>query len=301
MVIVLGSINADGVMKTASLPIEGETRVDGEYSLYPGGKGANQAVAARHAGAGVAFIGAVGDDELAEPALAGLRDARIDISQIARRTDASTGYAIVMVNDSGQNAIVVASGANRLVTADQLPADWLNSKITVVLQAEIPMQVNAAAARTAKQNGARTILNLAPYATPGPGLLEAIDILILNEIEAAQLAADRGDTADFRSAAQTVAHEFGTTVILTLGADGAVAFVHDAVFEMPALPITPTDTTGAGDAFVGALAAALDNGMTIEDALRRATTAGSLACLKLGAQSALPSRDDIERMLIKGN
>ncbi|MCH9674017.1 MAG: ribokinase [Gammaproteobacteria bacterium] len=289
-------------MKTARLPLEGETRLDGTYAVFPGGKGANQALAAARAGAQVAFVGCVGDDALAQTALESMRSANIDLSHTRTTADAVTGYATVMVSEAGANAIIVASGANQYVYASQVPDAWLSKASTVVIQGEIPMDENRQIALRANGAGARTVLNLAPYATPPSELLDAVDFLILNEVEVSQLAVDFGFADDVRTSARELQKRLGNAVIVTLGADGAIGFSADGdMLRIPAMPVEPVDTTGAGDAFVGSFAAALDDGFGLEVAVRRGVIAGSLACTALGAQSALPNKSQIDDIEKEGN
>ena len=300
MLVVLGSINVDGVMKTTRLPRPGETRLDGQYRIYPGGKGANQALAGARAGAQVAFVGCVGEDELAPSALAELQAAKLKLTEMTSTTKAATGYASVTVNEAGENTIIVASGANQYVRANQLPQAWLKPGTTVLLQGEIPMSENIKAAQLAKRRGARTLLNLAPYAIPSAELIEAIDILVLNEIEAEQFVADQGRRGELLTNIQALQRELSNNIILTLGAQGAIAFYGEECLEVPALAITPVDTTGAGDAFLGVFSAALDEDYPLATALRRGVIGGSLACLAFGAQSALPHKQDIDRIDAQG-
>lgn len=284
MIVVLGSINLDIVMRPARLPGPGETVLAPGYATFPGGKGANQALAARRAGANVAMAGCVGDDDFAAPALASMRDAGIDLTAIRTVVGSTTGAAAIAVDDSGENLIIVASGANQSVAADQVAptaGDWL------LLQMEIPFAANWDALAAARAAGMHTALNLAPAADIPEDALANLDVLIANEIEAAALARQYDQPAD--DIAAWLADRFGLDCIVTLGGDGAGAALSDGTaLTAPALAIDAVDTTAAGDAFVGAYVAALDAGQVPSEALRHGIAAGSLACTTEGAQPSLP-------------
>ena len=289
MILVFGSINIDVVVPVRTLPRSGETVLGGDYALSPGGKGANQALAARRAGAEVVLAGAVGEDGFADAALENLRRDGVDLDPV-RRIARPTGCAAIMVGRDGENLIAVAPGANREASAAAVPDALLGPETTVLCQNEAPMPESAPLIRRARARGARTILNLAPAGPIPAGLLSELDFLIVNETEAAMLDADPAASAcGLRQA-----------LILTLGARGATAFLADGAWlAVPALPIAPIDTTGAGDTFVGVLAAGLDAGLALEPALRRASAAAGLACLAQGAQTAMPDRAAIDAALAR--
>jgi ribokinase len=293
MILVFGSVNADLFFNVTRLPARGETVLSPSYVFRPGGKGANQAAAAARAarpGGHVRMVGRVGRDPFAGPVLDALRDDGVDIDLIAETTGV-TGTAAVMVEESGENQIVVASGANLAVTADQVPDSLLGPDTTVVLQMEIPAAETEAVIHRARQAGSRIILNLAPALPIAEAALHACDVLVLNEGEANSLA---GTDDDAERHAQSFAARYALDCIITLGADGAVLANDDMLFRIGALDIEPVDTVGAGDAFVGALAASLDGGAAITYALRQASVAAGLACLQEGAQSGLPTLAEIE-------
>ena len=294
MIIAFGSINLDLVTRVAALPGAGETALGPSYAAHPGGKGANQALAARRAGARVALVGATGRDDFARQALALLRADGVDLSGVAE-VDAPTGAAFIGVDARGENQIIVASGANAHAKASQLRARPMTSADTLLLQREVPEAECLAAALHAKACGARVILNLAPAGAPDPDLLDAVDMLVVNEHEARTLgAALRLDTGDVHAIALALSQSRGLAVIVTLGAKGAVG-CHGGIFHRaPAPALAAIDTTGAGDTFVGALAAALDAGRPLIDAMAFAVTAGSLACTKAGAQPSIPTAAAIE-------
>jgi ribokinase len=289
MIVVFGSINIDLVTRVPHLPAPGETVPGEDYRLIPGGKGANQALAAARAGAQVAMVGAVGADVFAAPALAGLEAAGVDLSGV-RRVPAPTGLAAITVDAAGENVIALSGGANRQVRAADLPGAALHPGVTLLLQMEIDDAATLAAARAAKAAGARVILSLAPFRLVDPAALAAVDWLMLNETEAAALMAHLDlPGCDDAARAPALARRLGTGVITTLGPRGAVAGLADGrAVRVPALAVTAIDTTAAGDTFAGVFAAGLDGGLDIETALRRAAVAGSLACTVMGAQTSMP-------------
>lgn len=297
MIVVFGSINVDLVVPVAKLPAVGETVLGPGYTVMPGGKGANQAVAAARAGAEVRMVGCVGEDEFAETALRELASAGVNLAGV-RRERQPTGAAFIPVDREGQNLIVVAAGANAAVRERQLPDSLLVPDALVVLQMEVPLAENWALVTRACARGARILLNAAP-AAPIPGLaLAALDWLVVNETEALVLAGRLGTAGDDpETAGRTLAHALGITVVVTLGGAGAVAYGRPGAWRIGSLPIRPVDTVAAGDAFVGAFAAAVDKGLELPDALRRASVAGGLACLKEGAQPSLPDAAGIEARL----
>jgi ribokinase len=293
MIIVFGSINVDLVFRMPKLPRAGETVLGEEYFTAPGGKGANQAVAAARDGASVRMVGAVGDDGFAAVGLAELARAGVDLGGVAK-VAAPTGCAGIFVDANGDNQIAVASGANGLVRAAMLPDELLDRRATLICQMELRAAETEAAIRRAKARGARVILNLAPAAGLGIETLECVDILVVNENEAAALGKHLGVAGNAPALAEELP---GVTVIETRGADGAVAVKDGRHWTGSALKVAAVDTVGAGDCFVGVLAAALDRGATLDAALRRACVAGSLACTKPGAQPSLPNAAEIDAAL----
>lgn len=293
MIIVPGSVNADLLFRVERLPRPGETVLCPGYAFAPGGKGANQAAAAAKAGARVLFVGHVGDDAHG-PVLRGLLEAAgIDCAGLAV-SPRPTAIAVIGIDDRGENAIIVASGANLDTAASQVPDDLLRPGATVLCQNEIRSEETFAALRRAKERGARAILNLAPAGPVPDGMLEALDVLVVNELEAAALAGREGAP---ESLAEALHRRHGLACVLTLGAAGAIAVGPGAALRAPALRIEPVDTTGAGDAFCGALAAWLDRGADLAGALAAASVAAALTCERLGAQTAQPDRAAIEARL----
>jgi ribokinase len=266
------------------LPAPGETVLGGDYIIAPGGKGANQALAARRAGSNVLMVGAVGRDVFAETALSLLRRDGVDLSLVTA-VDKPTGYAAITVDAVGENTIAGASGANLAVNAAQVADRLLGPKIVLLVQREIPATENATLMRRARERGTCIVMSLAPAGPIAPIQLEDIDILIANEGEAATLDSDGPATA----------RRLRQGLIVTRGAAGAVAFLANGdTVEVPTLDIKPVDTTGAGDTFAGVLAAGLDQKLALDHALHRASAAAALACLAIGAQPAMPDRTAID-------
>lgn len=279
---VVGSVNLDLVASGAPLPQAGETVTGARFAQHPGGKGANQALAARRLGAEVHMIGCVGDDALAEAALALLRRDGVDVSNVMSELGTATGVALIAVSPEGENQITVASGANSRVG----PSDVAGlPKCDVILtQLEVPVTAVEAASRVAAETGALMAINLAPAMGVSPQLLHDADLLIVNQIE-----------ADFYGDAL---HERGGLVALTLGGDGAALFkMGNEIARVPAFAVEVVDTTGAGDTFCGALAVALAEGQVPEQALRFASAAAALAVTRAGAQPSLPRRAQVEALL----
>lgn len=284
MIIVFGSINLDLIFALDHLPVTGETVLGPTTRIEPGGKGANQAVAAARDGAAVLMAGCVGRDTLTDAALANLQAAGVDLSRVAR-VEATTGCAAICTDPAGHNQIAVGSGANTQARADQVEDAILSSGGTLVLQMETDPQQTAALIRRARAHGARIILNLAPASPLDADALAAVDLLIVNETEAEWLATQHGTTAD--AAGLHAALRVG--VVRTLGKRGAEwASLHDAG-TIAAHPIQVVDTTAAGDCFTGVLAAALDRGLAMPAAMARASVAAGLCCSQAGSQNTLPT------------
>ncbi|TXG95791.1 MAG: ribokinase [Nevskiaceae bacterium] len=297
MIVVFGSINVDMTIPVAQLPAPGETVLGPSYQLVPGGKGANQALAAARAGAKVMMVGRTGRDSMADVALSELRRGGVDL-HLTLPDDQPTGCAMICVDRTGRNMIVVASGANLGTVESQVSDDLLRPGTIVILQMEVWPSQNWAMVQRAAARGARILLNAAP-AGPIPGIaLATLDWLVVNEHESVAVAAALGLGALApRQAARAIARAADITVIVTLGGEGAVAYSREGDWAVGVLPIVPVDTTAAGDAFVGAFAAAMDAGGDLPTALTEASIAGGLACLQRGAQSSLPERAAIRSRL----
>ncbi|WP_137178382.1 ribokinase [Roseomonas sp. AR75] len=290
-VLVFGSANADLVFAVPQLPAPGATVLGEGVRSFPGGKGANQAVAAARDGAAVQFAGCVGRDAFAEVATAALREAGVDLSRLAV-VDQPTGCAAICVDPAGRNQIAVAPGANETARAAQVENAALHPDVVVLLQMEVPAAEVAALIHRAKARGARVVLNLAPPGALPLDALRALDVLVVNEHEAEVLlhrlrAPDHG----------LLAAALGTALLVTLGERGAAFFHGTTTFGVPAFPVTPVDTTGAGDCFCGVLCAGLDRGLTMQQAMRRASAAASLACTRPGAASAMPTASETDALL----
>jgi ribokinase len=279
MLLVFGSLNADMLFKVETLPRPGETVLCPGYELAAGGKGANQAAAAAKAGAKVRMIGHLGSDSFGEFARATLVAAGVDCSGVATSAKA-TAIAVIGVDRRAENQIIVASGANLDTDAGQVADAELGPDVTVLCQNEIRPEA--------------TLLNLAPAGAVPGRVLDALDVLAVNEIEAAMAAGARGDPADL---ARDLARAHGLTCVVTLGAEGALAIGPAGGYRIGALAVEPVDTTGAGDAFVGVLTAGLDQALALPAALRRASVAASLACTQVGAQTSQPDAGAIEARL----
>jgi ribokinase len=289
VILVFGSINLDLIYSLPHIPKAGETVLTSDLLVQPGGKGANQAVAAARDGAQVTMVGAVGRDVLADEALGLLKGAGVDLAHV-RRVEATTGCATISLDSDGNNAIAVASGANLSVRADQVADEFLTHSTTLVLQMEVPAGETAFLIRRANGRVGRIILNLAPASELDQDALALVDFLIVNETEGAWLAnklACDNTAASFHAA-------LSVGIIRTLGGDGLEAATKFGAWRFPARQIIPVDTTAAGDCFVGVLAASLDRGMSLNSALRRATAAAGLCCTRHGSQASLPFRTEID-------
>ncbi len=297
MITVIGSINLDLIATVDRLPAPGETVMGSAFKTAPGGKGANQALAAARAGAQVRMIGAVGKDSFANDALACLKAGQVELSGV-REVHAATGTAHILVETAGENVIAVVPGANAAVLRGDLARTALQPGEIILLQHEIPLATVEAALDAARAAGSVTVLNTAPFNGDAASFLEKADYIVANETEfdlygEALKLQGRDRTARMKSFAEKT----GRTVIVTLGGEGVLAATPDALVQVPALKIKPVDTVGAGDTFCGYLAAGLASGLGLEDALRRAAAAGSLACLKPGAQPAIPLKAEVDAAL----
>ena len=299
-VCVVGSANVDFTVALARLPAPGETVSGGTLLRNLGGKGANQAVSARRLGAEVRFLGGVGADSSGAEIRARLEAEGIDVRGLATVAGAATGTALIFVDEEGRNQIGVAPGANHALEIAALAphAEALAWAQVVICQLEVPLPVVRWALEGARRGGALTILNPAPAREIEPSLLALADYVTPNEGEAGRLSGMTvRDLASAREAAQRLRGAGAGTVIVTLGAEGALAVSASAPVHYPAFPVTAVDSTAAGDAFNGALATGLAAGGSLEQALPLANAAGALACTRRGAQDSLPGRADVERFL----
>lgn len=301
--VVVGSANMDLVVRTERIPAPGETVLGGDFATVPGGKGANQAVAAARLGADVFFVGKIGSDAFGDALRAELIGAGIAPDYLQRDTHASSGVALICVDAQGQNAITVAPGANRLLTPEDIDAAraGIQAADALIVQLEIPPETVLHAIETAQEFGVRVVLNPAPIRHTNPlpvSLLQMVDVLTPNEHEAANLlGSPTSEGLDFAQAASRLKNLGIPEVIITLGAQGSLLCDAEGVRPMEAFPVTPVDTTAAGDCFTGALAVALAEGQALEGAARFASAAAALSVTRAGAQPSLPYRAEVEAFL----
>lgn len=292
-IVMVGSANMDIVFTVERIPLPGETLLADSVARYPGGKGLNQAVAAARAGAQTTFIGALGTDDHGAELAATMTDAGIDRS-LVRSSSAPSGQAFIVVSESAENTIIVASGANAEVTAlSEAERAVVASAAVLLLQLELPLGLVVEAAQAARAAGTTVMLNAAPARELPDALVSALDYLIVNEHEACLL----GGSDDLAVASANLASRVGRLVV-TLGAEGSV--LYDGGTELarvPARTVSAVDTTGAGDTYCGAFAAAIAEGQGLEAAARFATAASALSVQALGAVPSIPSRDRIEATL----
>ncbi|WP_208321665.1 ribokinase [Oceanimonas baumannii] len=296
---VTGSINVDHVIRLPQFPRPGETLTGSDYRIVPGGKGANQAVAAVRAGAKTRMVACVGDDAMAGALLDGFAKDGINISAIDTINDVNTGVALIQVNESGENTIALAPGANAALTPEQLQRhiSALHCE-QLLLQLEIPLPTNLAAARQAKEQGARIILNPAPAQSLPDELLALVDMITPNETEAERLTGIAvADNAGADAAANALHARGIATVIITLGARGVWLSEHGHGRLIPGFTVQAIDTTAAGDTFNGALVAALQQQQALVPAIRFAQAAAAISVTRIGAQTSIPYKADIEAML----
>jgi ribokinase len=296
MIVVFGSVNADYFLKVRSFPAPGETVLTPSHIVKAGGKGGNQAVAAAKAGGKTTMIACFGKDTSADVPMTAMKNAGVDMSKVVY-SDKPTALAMIMVDESGENSIVVSSGANGDLKAADVPEGLLTENTTLVMQMEVPAEENFALLKRAKQKGVRTVLNVAPAHSVPAEVLPLVDYLILNEIEAETVyrSAFGGEKGSPEKTALALAEKTKGVCLVTLGGQGALAAKDGKIVRVSCLSVKPVDTTGAGDAFVGIFSAMTDAGYGLADAMRRASAGAGLACLKTGAQEGLPTKEDIEK------
>ena len=292
---VVGGINQDIVIHLPRIPQPGETVHHGRLGRYAGGKGANQAVAAARAGAAVSMLGAVGTDPAGDDLLRGMAADGVDTSHVARVDAAATGTALIAVDDAGTNSIAVAEGANFEIDPEAVASAVATIQpVAVIGQREVPDEATLAAFRAAPP-GLR-VLNVSPVDGVGTIDLSPVDIAVVNEIEAAQLAGASSDDDEPAALAEAVARRTHRGCVVTLGGAGLVAHVDGQTHVQPAFSTTVVDTTGAGDAFCGVFTASLAFGHPVETALRWGQAAGALAAATPGAQPSMPRAEHIRRL-----
>ncbi len=297
---VLASFNMDLVMRAPRLPRPGET-LQGDFAMFLGGKGFNQAVAARRLGAQVSVIGRVGSDEFGRAFLDALDAEDIDRAGVAVEEGIGTGVASIVVDDRGENAIIQAPRANRALTGEDVrsAARAIDGAAAALFQFETSPDACQAFLQLCRAAGCLTVLNPAPHsAIPADGI-PAVDILIPNAIEARALAQTTSGTP-LRELARVLRERGANHVAVTLGGDGAVAAAPIRTVDVPAFAVPVVDTVGAGDAFCAALAVRMAEGTEFAEAVRFACAAGALACTRLGAAASMPQRRDVEALIAKG-
>ena len=295
-VAVVGSLNLDLVVPVPHHPRPGETVLGSDHFSNPGGKGANQAVAAARLGRRVAMVGCVGGDDAGTDLRASLAAEGVDVDRVVALDDAPTGIALISVDEAGENTIIVSPGANARVDVEAVEGamDILGSAAVTLLQLEIPVETVAAAADS---SGGAVVLNPAPGRPLPGGLLAQVDVLVPNLGELGVLSG--GEAPDDLDAAASVASDIDgpDAVVVTLGPEGALVVTRDGSLHVPGVEVKVVDTTAAGDSFCGALADALVRGLELEHAVRWAVTAAALTVTKKGAQQSLPTRAEVEGLM----
>jgi len=302
-IVVLGSLNMDLVVRAERVPLHGETMFGESFATFPGGKGANQAVAAARLGAGVAMIGGVGSDSFGNDLLAVMQQEGIDTSQIVRNPQASTGIALIMLDPNGHNTMVVVPGANGALQLQSVLAslERLAEMKLLVTQFEINMEVVWAAVAWAKEHHIPVVLNAAPARVTPPEAFRGIDYLVVNEQEAECLTGRPiPDPESAMKAADTMSCWGVGAVIVTLGGQGSVVWSEGTSEYIPPYKVQVVDSTAAGDAFIGGLANALLMNAPIIEAVRYANAAGALATTKLGAMPSLPDAVAVRKLYMNG-
>ena len=297
-VVVVGSVNMDLMLRCPHLPLPGETVLGSDFRTLPGGKGANQSVAAARLGASVSLIGCVGGDSFGQQAMSALRAEGIDLTHLYVVANEATGVAMVLVEDSGENSITLAPGVNAALSVERIDAASavIAGAALLVCQLETPLASIQRAIAIAHAAGVPVLLNPAPAQTLTDALLRQVTWLVPNEGEARLLSSCAlANPADAQDAAQALVRRGATSVIMTLGAQGVVWADANGVRHQIAKSARVQDTTGAGDAFVGALAAELAQGRCLRDAIEFAQCAAAYSVERIGAQAAMPRRADLDR------
>jgi ribokinase len=291
--VVLGSANLDVVYRVTAIPRAGETVLTTGESRHPGGKGLNQAVAAARAGTPTAFVACIGNDAAGGELMDVLLEVGIDTATI-RRVDAPTGIALITVQDDGDNAIVVAAGANAtMVSLTEIQRDAVAAAAVLVAQLEVPLEVVVEAARVARRSGTTFVLNVAPARSLDDDVLGLVDVLVANEHEATTLTAEPEPMHSAHRLLDRV-----PAVVVTTGPSGCVVATRGQPDEhVPAAPAEVVDTTGAGDTFTGVLAAGMASGLSVLDATRRAVVAAAISVERDGAVPSIPTREQIDARL----
>lgn len=297
-IIVIGSLNTDLVVKSPRFPQPGETISGEDLQIIPGGKGANQAVAAARQGVKTTMIGRVGSDSFGPFLVENLKSNQVDTSHVLQ-TDSATGTAIIVVDANGQNSIVLSPGANGKVSPADVDSASFADFGLLLLQLEIPTPTVLRAAQRAHEHGLSVILNPAPAKPLPHELLANVDILIPNESELSLLAGlSVDDASSAEIAAKAILKQGVKTVIVTLGSKGALLVTDSQVTHVNTYKVDVVDTTAAGDAFIGGFASAMLSGKSLEDSVRYGCACGALATTKFGAQPSLPTKDEVETFIL---
>ena len=299
-VVVLGSMNVDLVTKVDKLPLQGETVFAETFLTENGGKGANQAVAAARLGAKVSMIGRVGSDDFGQQILQNLRAESVNTDKVSKDSETGTGIALITVDAQSQNTIVVSSGAN--MNCGKLEIGHLESLLgsgdCLVLQNEVPYEVNLQAARLARENKIPVVWDPAPFVTGTQELIKHVDFLTPNQNEAELLAnCEITDEKSIHNAFLKIKESSDAVCLITMGEDGVYFLSGPGINQIPSFLVDSVDSVAAGDAFTGGFAVALSEGETLRSAARFGCASGALATTKLGAQSAMPFRKEVDQMI----
>jgi len=302
-ILVVGSINMDLVVRARQMPAPGETVLGESFVTSPGGKGANQAVAVARQGGGCSFLGRVGDDEFGALLVKGMSAEGINCEGVLKTEDAPTGVAVIIVDARGENSIVVASGANHMVTPDDIygRAELFEQAEVVLLQLELPLPTVCAARKLSARHGCKVILDPAPAPASLPAELCEVDVISPNVAEAEVITGQKADDKDERVDKLVASHLIARgarSAVLKLGGRGSLVVTADGQIErIRPYKVDIVDTTAAGDAFTASLAVGMVRGLDLPEAARIANAAGALACTKFGAQPAMPTADEIKFLM----
>jgi ribokinase len=297
-ILVVGSLNADLVVRAPHFPQPGETISGGDLQIIPGGKGANQAVAAARQGTSVAMVGRVGNDSFGPELINNLKQNKVDTSYVQIDPQSATGTAIIVVDANGQNSIVLSPGGNGRVSSADIANVPVSDHKLLLLQLEIPIEAVASAARWAKESGLHVLLNPAPAYSLSDELIALPHFILPNESELSLLTDQSvSDVSSAEKAAKVLIKRGAQNVIVTLGANGALLMTGTQVIHVDTYKVNVIDTTAAGDAFIGGFASALLQKKSLEDAVRYGCACGALATTKFGAQPSLPTKEEVERFM----
>jgi ribokinase len=297
-IVVVGSLNADLVVRAPRFPQPGETISGEDLKIIPGGKGANQSVAAARQGASVTMVGRVGNDSFGPELIHNLKQNRVDTSHVQIDSQAATGTATIIVDANGQNSIVLSPGGNGRVSAADVNQVSFSDYKLLLLQLEIPLEPVLAAAQRAKEQGLQVVLNPAPARDLPEELIALADFIVPNEGELSLLTGQPvHNLSSAESAAKMLLARGAQTVIVTLGANGALIVNNEVTKHIPSFQVDVVDTTAAGDAFIGGFAAKLLESGGLQDAVRYGCACGALAATKFGAQPSMPTTEEVEGVM----